>query len=254
MSPLETRTIGENIKLQLWERLELQWGSDESKGIYSARVEDMRPEGIMIDRPIWMAGEPSFDVMEPFLVTIFREDGAYRFKTSIINSLSEKGRRYYIAEYPKSVYRLQRRGDCRVDVDFSVNFIILTKYLEGEYEIDDLKEYSGISINLSASGILFESKKVLGVDDLLAVSLIDAEMRIPHPVLGIVRRLVEAEREDRIRAGVQFIPLEDSAKIVKPEYQKKIPADLMKFDLKKKQKLMQYVFNYQVKLRQKGLI
>lgn len=254
MSQLETRTLSENISLQLWERLELQWGSDDEKGIYSARVEDIRDEGILIDRPIWMSGEPAFDVMEPFLATVFRADGAYRFKTSIVKTLKDKGRRYYVASLPQNIYRLQRRADCRVVMELSINFSLIEKFLRKETELKDLKEYYGTTVNLSASGILFESKKVLNVDDLISIYLNNSEIGIAHPILGIVRRLVDINKEDRIQAGVQFIPVEDSYKLVKQEYQKRMPEYLKKFDKKKKQKLMQYIFNYQVKLRQKGLI
>jgi c-di-GMP-binding flagellar brake protein YcgR len=141
-----------------------------------------------------------------------------------------------------------------VDVIFSINFKLLEKYLKKEAEYDDLKEYYGTSINLSASGILVETKKVLSLGDLIAINLSDAEIGINHRILAIVRRLVEAEAVDRIKAGIQFIPVEDLNTIVKHDKRKRLSKDLLKFDLRKKQKLMQYVFNYQVKMRQKGLI
>ena len=108
MSPLEA-TSANNVQIQLWEKMELEFGKNQNTGTYFARAEDLSNGEILITRPIWLSGEPSFDPSQNFIVTIFREDGAYTFTGTIIRSFKKKNKTYYAIKYPE---RLYRQGRC----------------------------------------------------------------------------------------------------------------------------------------------
>ncbi len=252
MSPLETASTSK-INLQIWEKLELQFGSEKESGQYFARVNDITSEGIVIDRPVWLSGEPVFSTAGRFIVTIFREDGAYRFNSRILREYEKEGRRYYILRPPEKLIRHQRRSYVRVGISFPVEFKILTDVIAGKTDFEHTREYAGSSINLSASGILINTLKLLEVDDLLAMKLKDNGIGFDFHFFAIVRRKEELP-ENRMNAGIEFIVCEDADKYLKPEEKKRLPKGLFVLNERKRQRLVQYVFNYQIEMRKKGLL
>jgi c-di-GMP-binding flagellar brake protein YcgR len=252
MSPLE-KTSANNVKIQLWEKLELECGKNDNTGIYFARVQDLSNGGILIDRPIWLSGEPTFNPDEYFLVTVMREDGAYRFNGRIIKSYKKGDKQFYVIKHPDKLYRHQRRGYVRVEIDMNVHFKLLNDVLDSKISLEESKEYVACSINLSASGILINSLKVLDKGDMVALYLKEKSLRMEYPVFGIVRRIVDAEN-NRIQAGIEFITAEELEKQFDAEQLKRLPDSIFSFTDRRRQALVQFVFNYQIKLRQKGLI
>lgn len=252
MSPLEA-TSANNVQLQLWEKMELEFGKNRNTGFYFARAEDLSNGEILITRPIWLSGEPAFNPSENFIVTIFREDGAYRFNAKIIRSFERKGKHYYAIKYPERFYRHQRRGYVRVEIDVIVHFKILNDVLTGKTAYEDAKEYMASSINLSGSGILINTLKVLKQEDMAALTIRSESLNMDFPIFGIVRRIVDAEN-NRINAGIEFITSEVLERQIDAKQLKKLPDAIFNFSERRRQILVQFIFNYQIKLRQKGLI
>jgi c-di-GMP-binding flagellar brake protein YcgR len=252
MSPLEMTSF-RKVKLQLWEKLELEFGRNRNIGMYFARVQDFRPDGIVIDRPLWLSGEPTFDAKEPFLASIFREDGAYQFNARIVKTFKKGNQKLFVIKYPETLYRRQRRNYCRVESNFAVHFRLLRNVLNGRINYEDSKEYYGTTVNVSASGILINSMKVIKKDDLIAMTMNNQEIGIDYPLMAIVRRIVDLP-EGRINAGIEFLTDEAAREIVGSKQEKKLPKMLFRFNERERQRLVQYVFGFQIKLRKKGLI
>lgn len=252
MSPLETTSYNK-VNLQLWEKMELEFGKKDNTGLYFSRVQDFMPEGIVIDRPLWLSGEPTFDPKEPFLASIFRDDGAYQFNATIVKTYSKGSQKLYVIKYPNRLYRRQRRNYCRVESNFAVHFRLLEDVFKGKIKYEDSREYYGTTINVSASGILINTLKVIEKDNLIALILNEKEIGIDYPLIAVVRR-IEDLPENRINAGIEYLTGEASRKIVGVKQKKNLPKMLFKFDEKERQRLVQFVFRYQIKLRQKGLI
>jgi c-di-GMP-binding flagellar brake protein YcgR len=217
MSPLETSSFNK-VNLQLWEKLELEFGKNNNIGTYFSRVQDFRPDGIVIDRPLWLSGEPSFNPEESFLVSIFRDDGTYQFNATIIKNFSKGKQKLFVLKYPETLYRRQRRNYCRVESNFAVNTL-----------------------------------KVIKKENLIALTINNKEIGIDYPVVAIVRR-IEDLPENRINAGIEFLTGEAARKFVSLKQEKSLPRMLFRFNEKERQRLVQFVFGYQIKLRQKGLI
>jgi len=252
MCPPET-TMFNKVKLQLWEKLELEFGKDENTGRYFARVQDFHPDGIVINRPLWHSGEPTFDPNQPFQATIFREDAAYRFNATIIKSFIRDKQNLYVIGYPDELFRHQRRSYCRVDANFAVHFRLLERVHQKEIAYEDCREYFGTTINISASGILINTLKVIKQNDLIAITLNEKGIGITYPIIAVVRRIEDAQ-DGRINAGIEFLTGDAARKFINPKLEKKLPKVLFRFDERERQRLVQFVFGFQVKLRQKGLI
>jgi len=252
MSPLETASPS-TINIQIWEKLELQFGTDKNTGQYFARVNDITSEGIVIDRPIWLSGEPVFSTSGHFTVSVFRDDGAYRFNSRILREYEKGDRRYYVLKPPEKMFRHQRRSYVRVEINFPVEFKLLNDVISGEVEYSKAREFIGSSINLSASGVLVNTLKLLEVGDMVAMKLKDNGVGFDFHFLGIVRRKEELA-ENRVNVGVEFIVCEDADKHLKPEEKKRLPDELFVLNERKRQRLVQYVFNYQIEMRKKGLL
>jgi c-di-GMP-binding flagellar brake protein YcgR len=252
MCPLEA-TSANNVQIQLWEKMELEFGKNKNTGICFARAEDLSDGEIMITRPTWLSGEPSFDPSQNFTVTIFREDGTYRFAGTIIRSFKKKNKTYYAIRYPDKLYRHQRRGYVRVDIDAVVYFRILNDILLGKIPYEESKEYIASSINLSGSGILINSLKVLNSDDFVALLIRDRSLNLDFPIFGIVRRIIDADNS-RLNAGIEFLTAEVLEKQINSKQLNNLPHTIFNFTERRRQVLVQFIFNYQIKLRQKGLI
>jgi c-di-GMP-binding flagellar brake protein YcgR len=252
MSPLEA-TSANNVRLQLWEKMELEFGKNKKTGVYFARAEDLSDGEILITRPTWLSGEPSFDPSQNFTMTVFREDGIYRFTGTIIRSFKKKNKTYYAIRYPERLYRHQRRGYVRVDIDVVVYYRILNDILLGKTTYEESKEYLASSINLSGSGILINSHKVLSTDDYIALVIRDRSLNLDFPIFGIVRRIIDADN-NRLNAGIEFLTAEVLEKQIDSKQLKNLPDTIFNFTERRRQVLVQFIFNYQIKLRQKGLI
>ena len=71
--------------------------------------------------------------------------------------------------------------------------------------------------------------------------------------MAIVRR-IENLPEERIKAGIEFLTDEAARKFVGLKQEKSLPRMFFRFNEKERQRLVQFIFGYQIKLRQKGLI
>jgi c-di-GMP-binding flagellar brake protein YcgR len=248
----ETTSL-DKVGLRLWEKLEMEFGAEDKTGLYHARIQDILPEGIVIERPMWSSGEPLFSENKPFRVTIYREDGVYQFTGSIIDSYTKNDWQYYILRTPEKINRFQRRDFVRVEINFPIHFKKLTPLIEGKTKYEQIREYTGQSINFSAAGILITAPTYLEKGDLLELkideSVFGSEFRMP----GYVRRVFE-ESFRGLSAGIEFIISDEMNKYVKGNTREKLPKEILNFTLGERENLVQFVFNYQIKMREKGLI
>jgi c-di-GMP-binding flagellar brake protein YcgR len=252
MSPLEA-AAARSVKIQIWEKLELEFRKGDKKGLYLARVEDIVPDGLMIDRPNWISGEPLFGPETAFVVSVFRQDGTYQYMGRIIRQYIVGARNYYIINRPENIYRYQRRDYVRISVCFPVHFRLLAPILKGEVEYDKAREYVGTSVNFSASGILIHTLKIVALNDLVVMNIIDKEFDFGFPVPAVVRRIIDLP-EDKINAGLEFIISENLPRHLSENQVKTLPPEIFLFNEKKRQELVHYIFSYQVQLRKKGLM
>ena len=125
--------------------------------------------------------------------------------------------------------------------------------MDGQEEYENTKEFYSTAVNISASGILINTLKVIDIGDFVALVLRQPDIRINYPVIGVVRRIIEAE-EDRINAGIEFLTRDQLDKLLNSAQMDKISEDLVRFDEKDRQALIKFIFTYQIELRKKGLI
>jgi len=252
MSPLEAAPT-QNIKIQIWEKLELECRKGDKKGIYLARVEDIVTDGLMIDQPHWISGEPLFGPNATFAVSVFREDGTYQYMGRILRQYIVGARHYYIINRPESFYCHQRREYVRINVFFPIRFRLLAPIVKGEVEYDKAREYIGTSVNFSASGVLVNTQKIVTANDLVVLDIMDKEFAFDNPVVAVVRRVTDLP-DGKINAGMEFIISENIFRHLTENQIKLLPPNIFHFNEKKRQELIHFIFRYQVKQRKKCLM
>jgi len=251
MSPLEL-TEQDKIKIKLWENIELEFKAENKVGIYTARIEDLAGDDIIIDRPIWKAGVEIFGGNDNFTVTLFRDDCAYRFDSSFTDRIKLGNRKLYVFCKPEYIYRVQRRRHIRIDVCIPVKFGLLEELLQDSNGPAQSAKYTGTSFNFSASGMLLNTDCDLKTGDLLAFTIDKEKIKFDFPVLAVVRRLIDLP-DNRVNAGIEYVAVEQAERFLGRELLTRIPEYLLQFNEQRRQNLIQFVFYYQVNLRKKGL-
>jgi len=251
MSPLELTEQGK-IDVKLWEKIELEFKAEDKVGIYTARVEDLAGNDIIIDRPIWKSGDEIFSNSKTFTVTLFRDECAYRFESCFSDRIKLGNRKLYVFCKPEYIFRVQRRRHVRIDVCIPVNFELLEDLLQDSNGSIQTAKYSGTSFNFSASGMLLNTDCELKTGDLLAFTVDKEKIKFDFPVLAVVRRLIELP-DNRVNAGIEYVAVEQAERFLGTELLSRIPEYLLQFNEQRRQNLIQFVFYYQVNLRKKGL-
>jgi len=136
-------------------------------------------------------------------VTFGVSRGLYRFFSHVLRRRSEPLPHLVIA-FPEEIVRIQRRRYFRLDTHLRVRFRVDPP--SEDLPLSELNRY-GVTENLSAGGLLLNTRDELGEGELLLGSL-----ELPDGPLGfsgVVRRLLDGP-EGVWRAGVEFINLPEA--------------------------------------------
>lgn len=252
MSPLEL-TKQNKIEIKLWEKIELEFREGEKVGIYTARVEDLSGNDIIIDRPTWKSGQKIFSNDGHFSVTLFRDDCTYRFDSKFSKRINLENRKLYVFSKPEYISRMQRRSYVRINTNIAVDFALLEDLLENSNGSGPAQKHAGFSVNFSASGMLLNTKCPLKIGDVLVLTIDKNKIKFDFPVMAIVRRIIELP-DQRVNAGIEYVAVDQAESFLGPKLLARIPEDLLQFNEQRRQNLIQFVFYYQINLRKKGLV
>ena len=242
----------QDANLKVWEKLRLVVGEGSQAGIYEARVEDFINGGVVITAPEFIGGHSLLRNGVQVVVQITREDAAYQFD-SLVRMLPGDDNKRVILTPPKHLQRIQRRQFARVEYSSKVMLAHVKPDQDWTEYTTKLNWTSGFTVDVSAGGVQMSSDCELpkGAIALLKVGVL-AEAGLDEHVFGVCRRLTT--HEGKVRCGLQFILVNELNDFFPPPDLRRIPGELMRFDINAQDKLVNFLFHRQIELRQKGLI
>lgn len=239
--------------LLLREKLEIIYGDDENAGKYITRIEDFLNGDIVVDSPKFIGGDKLLHNNAEVKVYITKEDAAYQF-FSVIEKIQINNISGYILHISSDIERVQRRRFARVEIFEEVlvsKLPEITKQNKISFGFLDWK--TSVTQNISGAGVLIRSEQQIIKNNLILLNFgLFPELNLPKIIAGICRRS-EIKNESYL-CGVEFIESGNLGKFIKQPLLKCLPASIKNFDTRIQNSLVNYLFQQQIKLRQKGLI
>jgi c-di-GMP-binding flagellar brake protein YcgR len=239
-------------ELQVWEKLRILVGDERDAGVYVARTEEFINGGIIITNPEFVSGNSLLRNDIPVIVQITRQDAAYQFHSRIRVQGDETTRRFILAP-PRGLQRVQRRMFARVDFPTRVVYAPLPTDSKWQNWEKDGVWCETNAVNLSAGGLLMESSEDIKVGMLVALQI--SELRhngLPTDYIAVCRR--SFIDEGKRCAGVELISGSDLGRHLSKGDISRLPAKYKQFDRHIQDRLVTFLFQKQIELRQKGLI
>lgn len=239
-------------ELRTWDKLRILVGEERDAGQYVARVEEIINGGVIITHPEFISGSTLLRNELPVIVQIAREDAAYQFHSRIRLHGSGATRRFILTP-PRGIKRVQRRMFARVDFTTRVEYAPLpTGNDKMDWEQNEGWCESNV-VNMSAGGLLIISDDALRTGMLLALRLGDfRQADLPPNFLAVCRRTFSSEGERY--AGLEFILVSEFGKHLSRGEISRLPESYKLFDRRMQDRLVNFLFQKQIELRQKGLI
>lgn len=239
-------------ELRIWDKLRILVGDERDAGVYVSRIEEIINGGIIITHPEFVSGNSLLRNDLPVIVQIAREDAAYQFHSCIRVQGAETSRRFILTP-PRGLQRVQRRMFARVEFPTRVMYAPLPADSKWQNW-----EKNGVwcetnAVNLSAGGLLMESSEDMRAGMLVALRISELHQAdLLTDFLGVCRRsfLSEGKRY----AGFEFIPGSDLGRYLSRGDISRLPAKYKQFDRRTQDRLVNFLFQKQIELRQKGLI
>jgi len=248
---LKTEQHTSKLPLNLWDRIELVVGREGEEGTYVSRVEDFGPQGLIITKPDFVGGHTLLTANSKVYVHFMRPDALYRF-SALLKTLPGRIDSQILLHTIGQVERVQRRQFVRVDMRLDLKYALL-KNSNGSLHMGDIKWFNSYSSNVSAGGLLMKVDTPVQKGDLLLIKIGKYEMLgIPRLLGALCCRIIRIE--DGRFTGVEFITDRKLPKCFSQREIDQLPGQIKGFTTQVQNKMVKFIFEQQVKERQKGLI
>lgn len=238
--------------LKIWDQLEIIVGDGEQAGKYRARIEDFINGGIVITSPEYVEGNTLLRQDIDVTVNVCREDAVYQFNSQIKQRTSPQTK-YLILTPPRNVRRVQRRLFVRIEVIERVDYAIINPTLEWQDYEDRATWHVSKTVDVSGGGLLLKVEDEVSIKDLMFLKVgFFASLSLPEVVVGLCRRTF-VRNEDHL-AGVEIVVASRLERFFKREEMRRLPRSVHEFDGKAQDRLVNYVFNKQIEMRNKGVL
>ena len=249
-----TRKRIDDAELKLWDKLDLEFFDGEQTGLYVARIEDIREEGLIISRPEWQTGEPLFAEGAACLTTYYRRICAYQFGSRIVRSMTEDKKRLYVLSPPLAIKRLQRRRLVRVDFTTPFQFAEISAVESYGGHLDLLQWEKATTLNLSAGGIGCHMSREVDKGTLLAIRLTLHGLGRTFETLGRVARCASGDDTGMWYVGIELFTREEMTSRTHNVNLSMIPDSLKQFSEWERNMLVNFIFNEEIKIRRKETV
>jgi len=241
-----------NDQIQLWEKIEIFVGEGSEAGRYKARIEDFTDQGLVISGPEYISGNTLLRNGIDCAVYLTRPDAIYQFHTRITVH-GEGSQRAYQLTSPNDIKRVQRRQFVRIDMSRKLDYAVLPVHVPEEMTPETLTWHESVTVNISGGGMFMRTPHELAPGEVLLLRVyFFSELGLPREIAAICRRVVSHESGQQ--AGVEFVRAENLSRRLKDRQRLLVPETAAEFDQAAQNRLVNYVFQEQVKLRQKGLL
>jgi c-di-GMP-binding flagellar brake protein YcgR len=251
MATIKTARSSSAIPLSLWDRIELVVGEEGHQGIYVSRIEDIGKENLIVSKPDFIGGKTLLTANSRVYIHFMRPDALYRFSASLKVLPDRSGGEVQLHSFG-SVERVQRRQFVRVSFRSELRYAFLNNISAG-IGLSEIKWYNSYTSNISAGGLLMKADDKVKKSDLILIKLGKYQMMgIPRLVAAICCRIVRLE--DGRFAGVEFITDRMLAQHFSANEIAQLPSQVKSFTSHIQNNIVKYIFEQQVRERQKGLL
>lgn len=210
-------------QLEINQKLEIEVLTGSYQGNYLSKVADFRDQGIIITG-LYREGAPlPIRLNQPINVYYTTVRAAYKFKSKVLKR-TNKPIPLLLIERADSVIRIQRRDYFRLDV---------TGKIDVYKEVDDKNYPKKISeaslLDISGGGVQMQLKKKIKKGEEILIAL--KNILAPKELIKSKVVRTHKENDELYNYGVQFIEIEEE----------------------QRETIIQWIFEYQRKNRQKGL-
>jgi c-di-GMP-binding flagellar brake protein YcgR len=238
--------------LTLWEKIEVTIRENKKFGRYLFRIEDIVSDGLVVSEVRFLGGEIRLRNNAQVTIGFTRKDAAYEGYSVITRWRGSRDDRFLLT-IPKTVHRVQRRQYVRIEMTGKAAVVLIDDAIGQLQQEQDVTWTECSTVDLSGGGVLIRSQREFSGGDLLLLHLpLLEEAELPSLILGTIKRVFS--REECYFAGVEFLTGEQAAKDSRAKLLIEMLQEMRFFDEVAQDKLVTFVFQKQIELRQKGLL
>lgn len=238
--------------LILWEKLELVVGEGTQAGHYTTRIEDFSGRAIVVSPPEFIGGHTLLSNGAEVMILITRDDAIYQCYSRITRHPTSEKKLFLLAP-PRGVKRVQRRQFVRVEAFERIEYARVINLPEWEKREDLPKWCQSITSDISGGGVLMSADEDTKPGDLFLLKIgVFPEQDLPEMIAAVCRRVFT--QDDQLMAGMEFLTADRLTRHFGINDLKRLPRSIQDFDRGAQNRLVNYVFQRQIELRQKGLL
>jgi c-di-GMP-binding flagellar brake protein YcgR len=249
--PGATKTKTSGNSLELWEKLEIIVEGDERFSLYVTRVEDIDDGFILTSRPTLVEGNHLLTENRPVYLQYSRPDALYRFRARMSTPRNGRAGQVQFTDFG-TIQRVQRREFARVEMKLELKYCVIKT--DGiVLDKNNTFWYDSYTLNASAGGLLMKVHNKMEVGDIIVIRIAEYhQMGIPRLVSAVCCRVTNIN--ERKFAGVQFLTDDRLKKHFGDEELRRLPPQPTRFTRLIQNKMVKFIFEEQIKRRQKGLL
>jgi c-di-GMP-binding flagellar brake protein YcgR len=246
----ETTLISQPLKL--WEKVLIIVGTGQEAGTYVGRIEDIIDGGLVITAPEFVSGKTLLRDDLSVIVQITRDDAVYQFNTHIRrHGPSTAGHVFLTA--PRNFRRVQRRLFVRIQFREPIEYAQLSAPVDWGTFPKCLTWHSTVMHDISGGGLRVTAATTANAGDIVLLRLPKMKASgFPEYIFAVCRRVWEADGASQL--GLEFILEEGLAGAFGADEASHIPTQARQFTRPIQNKLVVWIFQRQIELRQKGLL
>lgn len=238
--------------LKLWEKIVVVVGEGADAGRYASRIEDFEGDGLLIDEPQFMSGHTLLREGLAVTVQVTREDAIYEFESQISRGgTAKKGQAVLSA--PGNFRRVQRRLFVRIEMNLPVEYAVVISETDWSCWEKSLVWRDTTACDISGGGICIKTAESVAVGTLLLVRIRRFRREgLPEYMFAVCRR--ERSEKSGLSVGMEFLLIERLDQFHLAPNPAELPPALTGFNHAAQNRLVVWIFNRQIILRQKGLL
>jgi len=238
--------------LKLWERIVVVVGEGAEAGRYASRIEDFAGDCLVITEPQFLSGNTLLRDGLHVSVQLTRDDAIYQFESRISRG-SESTNGQALLSAPHDFRRVQRRLFVRIGMRERVEYAIVTSTVDWSCWQQSLTWVEAQTIDISGGGMRIEATEEVAVGSLLLLRLrsLRPDM-LPEFVFAVCRRIMNDHEGKSL--GLEFVLAERLDRTPGAPPPVMLSSPLTQFNNAAQNKLVVWIFNKQIAMRQKGLL
>lgn len=247
-----TQSVFKRLPLQIWEKVLIIAGSGYEAGTYVGRIEDFADGGLIVSAPEFISGSVLLREGMDVTVQIVREDALYEFKSKISKETTSIPGQVWI-ESPRDFDRVQRRLFVRVEWKDEITYAHIMGNEDWQLFPLCCIWYRAAMHDISASGVRVSAVTNASIGDRFLLRLPRMKAQgFPEYVFAVCRRCVGSDSGTHL--GLEFTLAENLCESLGAKGAEGIPTLARGFSEAMQNKLVVWVFQRQIDLRQKGLL